>query len=73
MRRVVEISESRSGNRRAITDSCLAALLGLRALLAAFLADFLVDFFVDLLDRFDALERADALAMGLISMKEDLR
>src|ERR1700687_1197001 len=59
MRRVVDSSDSRSGNRRANGVFCL---LGLLDLLAA-----LTDFFFDLLDRFDLpedLERADALAMS---------
>jgi hypothetical protein len=42
----------------------LPGLLDLLAdFLTDFLADFLIGFFDDLLDRFDALERADALAM----------
>ena len=49
-----------------ITDSCLLALLDLLAdFLAGFLTDFLADVFGDLLAFFDALERADALAMDL--------
>jgi hypothetical protein len=60
MRRVVESSDSRSGNRSARGFGCLVDLLDL-------LVDFLADFFVDLLDFFDLLEdleRADALAMN---------
>jgi hypothetical protein len=64
MRRVVAISDSRSGNRSASGLGCLDDLLGL---LVDFLVDFLADFFVDLLDFFDLLEdleRFDALAMN---------
>jgi hypothetical protein len=60
MRRVVAISDSRSGNRSASGLGCLDDLFGL-------VAAFLADFFVDLLDFFDLLEdleRADAFAMN---------
>lgn len=64
MRRVVDISASRSGNRRASGDSCL---LDLADLLRVFdLLDLLglrADFFVDWVDFLEALERDDVFAM----------
>ena len=57
MRRVVESSDSRSGNSRAKAVFCV---LDLFDLLVAFLADF----FVDLRAFLDDLERADALAIN---------
>ena len=63
MRRVVESSDSRSGNRRANADFCVLDLFDLLDPLVAFLAGF----FVDLLGFLDDLERADGLAMISIS------
>jgi hypothetical protein len=60
MRRVVESSDSRSGNRRAHADFCVLDLFDLTDLLVVFLADF----FVDLRAFLDDLERADALAIN---------
>jgi hypothetical protein len=66
MRRVVAISESRSGKRRASAVSCLLDLvLDLFDLLTAFLGDFFADF----LDLLEVLERADALAMNALHVK----
>jgi hypothetical protein len=64
MRRVVEISASRSGNRRASGDSCLLDLVGLLDLLD--LLDLLglrADFFADLPDFLDDLDRAEVLGI----------
>jgi hypothetical protein len=61
MRRVVEISDSKSGNSRANALFCALDLL------VVFRTGFFADFFADLLDFFDLLEdleRADALAMS---------
>jgi hypothetical protein len=73
MRRVVDISASRSGNRVASGDSCsldLVDLLGLVDLLAllALLAlldvlDLRTDFFADLPDFLDDLDRAEVLGI----------
>jgi len=60
MRRVVESSDSRSGNRRAQAVFCVLDLFALTDLLVVFLADF----FVDLRAFLDDLERADALAIN---------
>jgi hypothetical protein len=59
MRRVVESSDSRSGNRRAKGVFCPLDVLDLPDLLVAFLTGF----FVDLLGFLDDLERAVALAI----------
>jgi hypothetical protein len=59
MRRVVESSDSRSGNRRAKGVFCPLDVLDLPDLLVAFLAGF----FADLLGFLDDLERAVALAI----------
>jgi hypothetical protein len=64
MRRVVDISASRSGNRVASGDSCLLDLVDLFTLLD--LLDLLgrrADFFVDLPDFLDDLDRAVALGI----------
>ena len=61
MRRVVESSDSKSGNNRA------NALFWLLDLLVVFRIGLFADFLADLLDFFDLfedLERADALAMS---------
>src|ERR1700737_2263061 len=60
MRRVVESSDSRSGNRRANGVFCLLGLADLVDLPFAFLADF----FVNLLGFLEDLERADVLAIN---------
>jgi len=57
MRRVVEISDSKSGNSRANALFCALDLL------VVFLGDFLADL-LDFFDLRDDLERADALAMS---------
>ena len=59
MRRVVESSDSRSGNRRAKGVFCPLDLADLPDLLVAFLAGF----FVDLPGFLDDLERAMALGI----------
>jgi hypothetical protein len=64
MRRVVDISASRSGNRVASGDSCLLDLADLVGLLD--LLDLLglrADFFADLPDFLDDLDRAVALGI----------
>jgi hypothetical protein len=58
MRRVVDISASRSGNRRASGESCLLDLVDLFDLLG-----LRADFFADLPDFLDDLDRAEALGI----------
>jgi hypothetical protein len=60
MRRVVESSDSRSGNRTANGVFCPLDVVDLPDLLVAFLAAF----FVDLLGFLDDLDRAVALAIN---------
>jgi hypothetical protein len=61
MRRVVEISVSRSGKRRASGDSCLLDLLDLLDFLD--LLGLRADFFADLADFLDDLDRAEVFGM----------
>ena len=61
MRRVVEISASRSGNRRASGDSCLLDLVDLLDLFD--LLGLRTDFFADLPDFLDDLDRAEDLGI----------
>jgi hypothetical protein len=61
MRRVVEISASRSGNRRASGDSCLLDLVDLLDLLD--LPGVRADFFAGLGDFLDDLDLAEVLGI----------
>jgi hypothetical protein len=61
MRRVVEISASRSGNRRASGDSSLLDLVEVLDLLD--LLGLRADFFADLAGFLDDLDRAEALGI----------
>jgi hypothetical protein len=70
MRRVVAISESRSGKSSTIgrCDADFGADFAADFLMD-FFADFLTVFFVDFVDFLDDLERADALAMKSLQRK----